>query len=489
MCTQTSNYQITMKNFSLGLIISLIFITLQAQTPDRALQQFLSRPQYRNANIGVFIKDLTNDSLLISYNTEKYLTPASIQKLLTTYCALSTLGSDHRFATELFYTGYIKDSVLHGDIIIKGHGDPTFGSRLFGDTLVIDNLAQTITNAGIHGIKGRIIADASVFGPDPVPHKWTWEDLGNYYGAAPSGLCMYDNTYTVIFQTGRPGTRAIITSIDPHIPGLTIRSYVHAARIRSDQSYIIGAPFSFERKVTGRLPAYRRAFRVKGSIPDPALLLAQQLYQRLTAEKILVNHEPISIYDPDSVTYNTGNMTILWRHYSPPLKQIISKTNEKSINLYAEELLLHLALRYKDTVTTSAGVSALYQCLWSMGVDTTGFDLYDGSGLSHYNSLTVKALAQFLEKVYHSPNFRIFLSTLPVAGINGTLKYFGRGTVLDGHFHCKSGSMRHVRNYAGYYISSGGRVILVVVITNNFRCRQSQVRHDIEQLLNQILSP
>lgn len=468
--------------FSLWQVLSL------AQIPSKALQYFLSLPQYRNANFGLLVKDLANDSLIISYNINTYLIPASIQKLLTTYCALATFGPNHRFATDLFYTGQIKDNVLYGNIVIKGHGDPTLGSRLFDDTLIIDQLANAIASAGIKTITGNIIADATIFGPDPVPHKWTWEDLGNYYGAAPSGLCIYDNTYKIIFRTGRPGSKAQITGIEPQIPGLVIRSYVHSARIRSDQSYIIGAPFTFERKVIGRLPAYRSRFTVKGSIPDPALLLAQELKKRLTAKNIIVNGEPMSIYDPGTTVYEANNMTILLRHYSPPLSDIIARTNEKSINLYAEMMLLHLANKYKDTVSTQAGVSALYQCLSNMGIDTLDFELYDGSGLSRYNNLTVKGLSSVLEQIYHGPYYQEFVSTLPVAGLNGTLKYFGRGTVLENRFHGKSGSMRHVRNYAGYYFTPDNRVLLVVVITNNFRCSQSRARHDIETLLNQILS-
>ncbi len=237
----------------------------------------------------------------------------------------------------------------------------------------------------------------------------------------------------------------------------------------------------------GRLPAYRRYFSVRGAIPDPALLIAQQVYERLRAENIMVSGEPKSIYDPDSARFDSEKMVILMRHYSPSLIDVITETNEKSINLYAEELLKHLALRYKDTASTRAGVEALYHCLWQMGLDTLDFDLYDGSGLSHYNGITVRGLSDFLEKIYHSGYFKMFLTALPVAGVNGTLKYFARGTVLENRFHGKSGSMHGVRNYAGYYLAPSGHVILVIFVTNDFRCSQRQVIYDVEQTINHIL--
>ena len=474
-----------MKKTILFLIILVFSSFTKAQKAQKALNNFLSLPQNRYAQIGLIIKDLTNDSVIVKYNTSSFLIPASLQKLLTTYCALQTFGREYKFFTDLYYSGFIKNSVLYGNLIVKGGGDPSFGSFLFNDTSAIENFVLAVKKLGIKHIKGNIIADASLFGKNVIPPKWTWEDLGNYYGAPPTSLCIYDNTYKIYFKTGSAGSKAQIISILPKIPNLKIRSNVYAARIGSDQSYIIGAPFKFDRVVIGRLPAYRKKFIVKGSIPDPALLFAQLLNQKLRYAGISVQGKNIALYSKKNLVQQ--KKSLITRHFSPRLLDIITKTNEKSINLYAEVLLNHLSLYYFDTVSTKKGISSIYKCLNNMGIDTILFDLYDGSGLSRYNNLTVKGLANFLETIYKQNNFKDFIRTLPQASVSGTLKYFGHKTVLEKNFFGKSGSMYRVRNYAGYYFAPNGHIIMIIIITNNFTTKSSQQRKAIEYFVNQTL--
>ncbi len=457
-------------------------VWLYAQNYTQIIEQFANKSYFRRSNIGVFIKDLNTQKILVNYGTEKFMIPASIQKLFTTYAALETFGKDHHFVTTLSYNGIIKDSVLWGNIIVKGYGDPTLGSGNFHDTLFLQNFVNAIRGLGIKRISGDIIADANYFPPTVTPRKWTWEDLGNYYGAPPTAICVFDNMYKIFFRTGKPGTYARIIRVEPPIPQLNIKSYVRAANIRSDQSFIIGAPQCFERQVVGRLPAYRKEYVVKGAIPDPPLFFAQLLKNALDTSGLIVNGIARKITENERYPMAKE----FFRYYSPPLLDIIRKTNEKSINLYAEVLLKHLALFYKNTASTQAGISALNQFLSGRGIDTTQIILFDGSGLSRYNAITPQVMADFLEMVYHSNSFTDFLSTLPVAGQNGTLKYLGRGTILQNNFLAKSGSMKTVRNYAGYFLGKNGHYYVVVVMLNNFTCSQTVARREIVNFLTTI---
>ena len=460
-------------------ILMLFSSTLSfAQDYQRYVRDFVSKPYFVQGRVGIVIKDLSHSRLLVDYNSDKFLIPASVQKILTTFASLDIFGPSYRFHTNLGYNGVIKDSILYGDLIIKGYGDPTTGSENFDDTMFLSSFVEAVKKAGIKQIKGNIVADASYFDPLPTPAKWTWEDLGNYYGAAPTALCIYDNTYRLVMRTFSPGQPARIITIVPQIPGLKLHSYVRSAYIRSDQSYIIGSPGCMERSIVGRLPAHRKEFIVKGAIPDPPLFFAQLIREALDTAGIIIEGK--------ACTARADTMVNLFTLYSPSLLQIIQLTNHKSVNLYAEVLLKHLALKYADTADTRTGITALYNFWASRGVDTSQMILYDGSGLSRYNVLTPGLMASVLESIYHSRNFDNFLTSLPVAGNSGTLKYIGRRTLLQDHFYAKSGSMRRVRNYAGYFFDKKGNVYSVVIMLNDFTCSQAVARREIVNFLTTI---
>ncbi len=345
---------------------------------------------------------------------------------------------------------------------------------------------NAVKKLGINKINGNIIADASYFEQYPTPRKWTWEDLGNYYGASPTGLCIYDNTFKIYFKTGKtPGSKTQIIKTQPKIPGLTILNSVTSANIHSDHSYIFGAPFCSQRRAIGQLPMNRDSFIVKASIPDPPLLIATEFKNYLENSGITVAGIPTStrIY-PNAIPINLRHT--FYEYYSPNLAEIIKVTNHKSVNLYAEMLLKHLGKELNDTGSTASGIKVLYHFLSSIGLDTSSLYFVDGSGLSRYNAITAKNLLKLLTYMYFSPQKLAFLNSLPTAGRDGTLKYVGRHTILEGRMFAKSGSMSRVRAYAGYLLNKRNETIAFVIILNNFTCSQRQARKDIERVLIKI---
>ncbi len=475
-----------MKKLIVFLCLNLIGLNLTfSQQYNYLASSLAKKPQYRYGQVAIMVKNLSTRQLLVSYNPRTFVIPASTQKLFTTSAAMFLLGNI-RLKTFLQYDGKIIDSILFGNLYIFGQGDPTLGSDNFEHENFWDLWIKAIKNLGIKQIHGKIIADASYFNQYPVPQKWTWEDLGNYYGAMPTALCIYDNTYKIYFRTGKyRNSPTKIIKISPEISGLKIQNFVKSAHIHSDKSYIIGAPYCYDRIAIGYLPAGRDSFIVKGSIPDPPLFLAQQLKDKLIANNIYVDGKATTTrLDKDFSPIELRKT--FFTYYSPPLDSIIARTNHKSINLYAEVLLNLLGKKFADNGSTKAGLHVVYNFLDSLGIDTNQLHLVDGSGLSRYNSITALSLLTLLEKIYHSPHKDEFISSLPIAGINGTLKYVGRNTYLQGRMFAKSGSMNRVRAYAGYLTNTKKQTLAFVVILNNFTCSQRQARKDIEQFLLQI---
>jgi D-alanyl-D-alanine carboxypeptidase/D-alanyl-D-alanine-endopeptidase (penicillin-binding protein 4) len=446
------------------------------------ITNFLEADALTHASVGISLVEVESSKVLLSYNSHQSLIPASVQKLLIAGAALETLGSDFTFETQLNYDGTIDaDGTLRGNLIIKGGGDPTLASPRFKDHYgdVIEDFVRAITKAGIQRIEGKIIGDATCFGQPQIADTWIWEDIGNYYGATASGLNIYENTYALDFSSGGPGTLSKVLKTDPELPFLKFDNQVTASQENTDNAYIYGSYMSKTRIIRGTIPAHRKSFTIKGAIPDPAFLAAWQLSQSLKKSGIPVSGNPES----NSESIPGQEVHHLLSIFSPPLSEIIFQLNMKSINLYAESLLLQLAVSNGADPNIDTACAKLESFWKEKGMDTGGLFLEDGSGLSRANGLSADHLTFLLRLMKNESAFAdVFIKSLPVSGLPGSLKYFG-GKELKGKFMAKSGSMARVMNYAGYLSNKQGHELALVIMINNYTCENTEIRGLIEDLV------
>ncbi|HZK07204.1 MAG TPA: D-alanyl-D-alanine carboxypeptidase/D-alanyl-D-alanine-endopeptidase [Bacteroidales bacterium] len=445
------------------------------------LNEFINNSCLQHASVGVLVIDAESGEVEMEHQPDLTLVPASLQKLLVSAAALQTFAASYTFETQLLYQGVIDSAgTLHGDVILRGGGDPTFGSSRFathyGD--VMQRLAAALLQAGIALVDGNIVADASLFGSSQLTGTWIWEDIGNYYGAAPCGLNYLDNSYEITFATRAAGTAAEIVKTTPKLPDITFRNSVMAGG-SGDEAYIYGSYLTNIREVRGTLPPYRKAFTIRGALPDPALVAATQLWAAVGKSGIAVNGIARSEYQQqDSI-----NEQVLLKIASPSLTEIIHELNLNSINLYAETLLLHLAISADKAPEIKMGCEVLKKFWKEKGMDTDGLFMEDGSGLSRTNGITAHQFAFVLREAINSENGDIFLTSLPLAGRSGTLRYFGDGTPIEGKWRAKTGNMSRVTGHAGLLTDAAGRNKIVVVMVNNFVCTRMELQRKIERLL------
>ncbi len=479
------------------LLLYVTFKQFSAQTLSNrdhnvniALKELKADKDLKNAGIGFYAVDINTGEIISTYNCDLSLTPASTQKLITTATALEVLGPKFKFSTKLEYVGQYDTTgnVLNGSIIINGGGDPTLGSKYFDKTendYFLDAWIKSISELGVKSITGEIIGDERIYGYEIVPPTWSWEDMGNYFGAGANGLTIFDNMYTLFYNTSEKiGGNTEITKMEPHIPGMTFDNHVKSDAINSDKSYIFGAPYTYHRYINGYLPLEKINYRIKGSMPDPSFFAAYTLY-----EKIKEN----GIKSGDVTTFRISNNlqyldslkhVVLCETFSPELSEIIKQTNHKSINLFAEHLLTHCRLKSVNFNKDSVDRSYIENFWRTKGIDTKGMAIYDGSGLSKYNTVTTKQLVLILKYMKKQSKYGIqYYESIPVVGKEGTVRSICIGTSAENNMRAKSGSIKSVRAYTGYVTSKSGREIAFSLIINNYNGSSSETGKKMQSLM------
>lgn len=453
----------------------------------QGIESLKTDPDLSHGSWSIAVTDISSKNTLAEYNSNQTLVPASTLKIVTIAAAISILGKDFTYSTNLEYDGVIDASgTLKGNVFIKGSGDPTLDSEFFRDSSMnfLEEFVKAVKAKRIKKIEGSVIGDASIFEDETIPRGWIWEDIGNYFGAGPSGLNYRDNKYTVYFNSGaKAGDSTQIRNVFPEIPGLQLVNKVTSGG-KSDDAFIYGAPYSDFHVVTGTIPVNRKDYEVEGSMPDPSLFCAYSLSKALQDANIKVE-QPASTIRIMSLMQNgtKSNRQILYSHKSPTLEKIIYFTNLKSNNLYAESILKTIAYKTSGQGTLEDGIDVLKKFWQSKGIDTSGLFLWDGSGLSRADGVTTKQFTDILTWMSTQPGFTSFYNSLPVAGRSGSVASMCIGTCAENNMRTKSGYIARVRSYAGYVKDKSGRTLAFSLIANNFTCSPTAMKKKFEKLM------
>lgn len=422
----------------------------------------------RTALVGFCLVDLeAAPDTAVGYRMDASLVPASTMKVFTTATANELLGPDHRFTTELQTTGTLgEDGILAGDVVIRGGGDPTLAATDLSATYA--KWKAALLGAGVKGVEGSVVGDASVFGTALTPDTWQWNDMGNYYGAGACGLTVHQNLFRATFRTPSAGAKAPLAGTDPKLPGYEFYNEMRVGAAGSgDHGYIYGDPYGKLVTFRGTVPAGSGSFTIKGALPDPALFCARTFSDYLNGNGLPVAGEPTTDRLLGMAGKEIGARQKVFEQASEPLSGILVTTNHKSDNLRAECLHRAIGVKAKGQGTTVAAAEAVRAHWAGKGIDMTGFFMGDGCGLSRANTVTARQMVLMLREASKGERFATFRDSLPVAGRSGTLKSIGGGSAAEGRVRAKSGTMDRIRNYAGYIDTrSGKRYAFALFVTN-----------------------
>ena len=444
---------------------------------DPAVGNFSNSSLLKNANISLLVKNTRTNEVLYELNSKKSLVTASTMKLITTATALEKLGSDFRFETTLEVDGKIEHGVLYGNLIIRGSGDPTLGSEKIGDKNFMFKWVEAIKKLGINRINGSVIANTAIFDNQPINPKWLWEDMGNYFAPGIYGLSYLDNTFRLILSSTKAGEITKVLRTEPEIEGLSIKNDVVSSNIAYDNAYFYAEPLSYSRNIRGEIPANRSEFTVKGDIPNPALLLAQDFRAALIKNGIEIKELP------SVECYDRTPKTKIYTHFSVPLIDIITETNITSNNFFAECLFKYLSVDENNQGSNELAAKTIRSFWKQRGLSVDELFQYDGSGLSPSNAVSANFFVELLSYMNrNSKNKDVFYKTLALAGVNGTLRSFLDKTKLQGKVSAKSGTIERVKSYAGY-IHLGENSYVFCVIINNASGKSHDVQKQVEKFL------
>ncbi len=439
---------------------------------------------------GVLVVDAATGETLYDKNADRYFTPASNMKLLTTALALDKLGPGFRFRTTLETHGAIAQGVLSGDLILVGRGDPNLSNRKFPfdvkeefdgppETILI-GLADQIVARGVKEISGDIVGDDSHFPRDRYPDGWEIDDMVWEYGAAISAIVLDDNAVTLTLTPGDKAGDGVVGVVEPATPDFALENEVATSdKAEKADLTLVREPGSTMVVVSGSLPAKSAPQKRVLAIQEPAQHAASTL-ARLLADRgvkfwgtIRASHEP----DPAA-----ASRTVLAEHVSLPLGDTLKLVNKISQNLHTE-ILLRTAARQQGRWAKPDDLLKFPEEFYARaGIAPGDVVQEDGSGMSRHDLVTPRALVALLLYAQKQSWFPVFFGSLPVAGIDGTLNDRMKKAGMMGRIHAKTGSVTHVQTLSGYADTPGGRRLIFSFLSNNESVEDHEVHDALEGL-------
>ena len=419
---------------------------------------------------GINIRSLATGEDLYSLNADNLFMPASNLKLIVTAAALDRLGPDFTYVTSVLATDSINpgNGVLAGDLILRGSGDPTISDRFYPNIDTFwKKLAEQVREAGIREIRGRLVADNSLFGKPNRAEGWLWDDVMWWYGAPVSALSYNDNCLDVeVFPAGDIGSLTRI-NVRPETASAKMvnRAYTVSSRLRSriDISRDENGAILVEGGLYTGSPGYLEHVTVE----NPARLCLDAFATALAQEGIVIRGAQEIVESPERSRELMGESPlVVAQNESPPLKDIVGVTNKRSHNFYAEQLLFTLGSRGFAQGGFDSGLKMEEYFLKKAGVKMKEMRIMDGSGLSRLNLVKPREMVNMLEYM-HSHQYRdIYLESLPVAGHDNGVRQMVHTTAQDRIF-AKTGYIKYVMALSGYAMSADDEWLAFSIIGNN----------------------
>jgi D-alanyl-D-alanine carboxypeptidase/D-alanyl-D-alanine-endopeptidase (penicillin-binding protein 4) len=438
------------------------------------IDAYISQPRFAHAQWGIDVVSLDSGKTLYRRDADELFLPASNAKLYTSALALQTLGAGARFTTTLYATATPRaDGTLAGDLVLYGGGDPSLGDPEASPDWAT-RFAEALAARGVHRIRGNLVADGTYFAGPLFGGGWEALDLQADYGAQAGALGVRDNVVRV--KVAREGSRCCSVALDPEHSGMRVANLTGGAAPLG----LYRPPGSDTLYATGSLRPNQARGGYALSAPDGALYAGNLLRDALAQRGITLDGSVRALHWPETDAALANDPVEIASIASPPLSQLLAHMLKHSDNRYAQMLLQQVGVATARTGVcadrieppqTSAGwgACAMRAFLGGIGIGKAEAMFDDGSGLSRHDLVTPAANVKLLSWIARQPFANALRDALPVAGIDGTLKYRMRGSAATDNVQAKTGTLSHVYTLSGFVTSAAGQRLAFSLMLNRYQ--------------------
>jgi serine-type D-Ala-D-Ala carboxypeptidase/endopeptidase (penicillin-binding protein 4) len=431
--------------------------------------QGLAAAKIPAASVAVLVQEVGAVRPRLLHNPGTSMNPASVMKLVTTYAALEMLGPAYRWKTETYLAGTLKGDVLEGDLVLRGSGDPGLDVESFW------MLLRALRGKGLREIRGDLLLDRSYFERVNGDAGRFDGDIFRPYNVLPDALLL--NYKSVRFSFVADAERnAVRIHAEPRPPTLEV---VNSLRLMAGDSCPEGAAFREMLKPLYE-PAQQRV-TFAGQFPqacsdrdlnvalleanDHAAGMMRQLWGEIGGRWTGVARDGLA--GPAARLFHV--------HDSEPLAQVVREVNKFSNNVIARQVFLTLGAEAAGAPASSAKSGAAIKAwLAQKGIAAPELVMDNGSGLSRAERISAHTLGALLQAAWKSAVMPEFISSMPIAGVDGTMRRRVKNEGVAGQAHIKTGLLHDVRSLAGYVLDAKGNRVVVVMLVNHPNAHQAQ---------------
>ena len=453
------------------LIIWLIPLSVFAEIPLE-YKKIINKYKVSQDSFTFVVKNLTNKSEpIVAHNEKKFFNPASLVKIISTFIAVDELGPEFKWQSDFFHNGAIIGDTLNGDLIFKGRGDASFSIHN------LESSIRKIQRNGIKKIKGNLILDQSYFGLAPKEKSFD-NDPMRAYNALPKPVVIQSNTMNFVFAM--KGSKLNIES-NPDLESLTIKNNI---KITNDRCIDWKSKLNYQTqqiKLKSEVIFDGKFSRKCGTKTINLSALNSNEYFFRIFKKIWNMNGGNFNGSLDTTYINNNNLKVIYRHTSRPLSEIVRDVNKYSLNLMARNTMLTVLAEDSELLVLESSVNKyLHDWFDKNSLLHNGLFIENGAGLSRNSVLTSEQLLLLMEKIYHNPLMPEMLSSLPISGVDGTLKRRMNYSTFRKSAHFKTGSMKNVNAIAGFLLDKNKEMKVFIFIMNDLTAKDS---HRLQEAL------
>ena len=480
------------KNYTISLL--LIFCYFLSANPllanellPKGVKKTLQNSKIPESSLGfsvISIGKLHSQLNQYSWNAQSPMNPASTMKLLTTVTALDILGPQYRWKTNFYTTGLLEHGVLNGNLIVQGFGDP----KLVPEQLLV--ISQNLKQFGLQELQGNLVLDRSIYASSIRQSAPLDGESSRTYNVVPDPLLYAFQTlsFRIFNNKGQ-----FDVSYTPRLSGLRIINQIQKIKGKcGDWTKNLKIEI---RKINDE--EWNAIFVGKLSINCPEItwnsvsidsnnFLKQGLLASFEDSGIIWKTRPQIIESEVP-----SNAKLLLSHQGTSLMDAVKDINKYSNNVMARQVLLTLGLEKGGRPTsTTESIRIVKDWLRRSKLNFPELVLENGSGLSNIERISPQSMTSLLNFAVSTKNNDVFVNSLPIAGIDGTmknrlldrLKKLWSGNTSKTLFapdlslpiglqktgaYMKTGTLQNVRAVSGYVVSKTGKVYAVSSMVNH----------------------